>query len=311
MLLPPFAVGAFTLVELLVVIAIIAILMALLVPAVQKVRAAAALTQCQNNIRQMAIAMHGYHGDKKRFPTGVIVGAYNSVANSNLLSFHVYLLPYMGMTPLYQQFSLNAEYGYDAPANRPMWAVQVANYQCPASPTIQTDYVPETYNGTLGYTMHYYGSAGPHGTNPFTGAAYSSYGTSQGGEALQGVIGYNYSTRIKDITDGTSLTFMLGEVSWPKMGYYRTWIRGTYGDSDPTTTDRDTNCCRNVANAMSSTVYNGSNCNNTSFGSLHANGGANFALADGSVRYVAPDISMSTYMSLASRNGDEVIGADF
>jgi prepilin-type N-terminal cleavage/methylation domain-containing protein/prepilin-type processing-associated H-X9-DG protein len=315
-MLPNIRRQGFTLVELLVVIAIIAILMALLVPAVQKVRAAAVLTQCQNNIRQMAIAMHSYHAEKKRFPTGVIVGmttvgSSNTPENTNLLSFHVYLLPYMGMLPLYQQFSLNAAYGYDAPANRPMWAVQVANYQCPASTIIQTDYVPETYNGTIGYTMHYYGSAGPYGTNPKTGVAYSSYGSSQGGEALQGVIGYNYSTRIRDIIDGTSLTFMLGEVSWAKMGYYRTWTRGTYGDSDPTTTDRDTNCCRNVANAMSSTPYNGSNCNNTSFGSVHVGGGANFAMADASVRYLAPDISMATYLSLASRNGEEVIGSDF
>jgi prepilin-type N-terminal cleavage/methylation domain-containing protein/prepilin-type processing-associated H-X9-DG protein len=305
----------FTLVELLVVIAIIAILMALLVPAIQKVRAAAALTQCQNNIRQMAIALHNYHGVKKKFPTGVIVGktttSSGTVVNTNLLSFHVYLLPYMEMMPLYQKFTLDATYGYDSPLNRPMWAVQVANYQCPASTLIQTDYVPETYNGIAGFTMHYYGSAGPYGTNPKTGDPYASFGTSMGGEAQQGVIGFNYSVRIKEIIDGTSTTFMLGEVSWVKMGYYRTWTRGTYGSSDPNNYDRDTNCCRNVANAMSSTKYNGSNCNNTSFGSEHANGGANFAMADGSVRYLLPDVSMDTYMALASRNGEEVIGSDY
>jgi prepilin-type N-terminal cleavage/methylation domain-containing protein len=175
----------FTLVELLVVLAIIAILMALLIPAVQKVRADATLTQCQNNIRQMAIAMHSYHAEKKRFPTGVVVGTMvtssNTTVNTNLLSFHVYLLPYMGMTSLYQQFTLNATYGYDSPLNRPMWAVQVGSYQCPASAVIQTDYVPETYNGTLGYTMHYYGSSGPYGNNPKTGTPYASFGTSQGG----------------------------------------------------------------------------------------------------------------------------------
>ena len=89
------------------------------------------------------------------------------------------------------------------------------------------------------------------------------------------------------------------------------WPRGTYGDSNATDTDRDTNCCRNVTNAMSSTPYNGSNCNNTSFGSVHINGGANFAMADASVRYLNQDVSMSTYMALASRNGEEVLGNDF
>jgi prepilin-type processing-associated H-X9-DG protein len=104
---------------------------------------------------------------------------------------------------------------------------------------------------------------------------------------------------------------MLGEVSWLKMGYYRSWPRGTYGSSDPANLDRDTNCCRNVANAMGSTPYNGSNCNNTSFGSVHTTGGANFAMADASVRYITSDVSMATYLSLASRNGEEVLGNDF
>ena len=161
--------------------------------------------------------------------------------------------------------------------------------------------------------MHYYGNAGPYGTNPKTGQPYQLVQHVPGRRARPGnLIGFNYSTRIKDVTDGTSMTIMLGEVSWSKMGYYRTWTRGTYGSSDPNNLDRDTNCCRNVANAMSSTKYNGSNCNNTSFGSEHANGGANFAMADASVRYLdASEISMDTYMALASRNGEEVLGNDF
>ena len=123
--------------------------------------------------------MHSYHAEKKRFPTGVIVGA----TNTNLLSFHVYLLPYMGMQSLYMQFSLNDKYGYAGAANQPMWAVQVGNYQCPASMITQTDYVPETYKGTAGYTTHYYGSSGPKGTNPKTGQPYGFFGSSMGGEA--------------------------------------------------------------------------------------------------------------------------------
>jgi prepilin-type N-terminal cleavage/methylation domain-containing protein len=295
----------FTLIELLVVVAIIAILMALLVPAVQKVRAAAALTQCQNNIRQIAIAMHNYHAEHKSFPTGVKQGA------GNLLSFHVYLLPYMGEQPLYSKFNLTQI--YDSSTNMPLGLTPPPSYVCPVADQRETQYGSgEWSNGTPTKTHHYYGVAGPLGTNPKSGVAYTFLTTNQGNEATQGVlIMGSRGVRIKEIIDGTAYTFMLGEVSWSKANYYRIWSRGTYNDAIATL-DRDTTCCRNVANAMKSTPYNGAdNANNNSFGSEHAAIGANFAMADASVRFISAEISMNTYLSLASRNGDEVLGNDY
>src|SRR5215211_823513 len=96
---------AFTLIELLVVIAIIAILIALLVPAVQKVRAAAARTQCQNNIRQLAVALHSYHDVGKSLPPAVMMDA--SVADPANYNYNfgpnwvVLILPYIEQAPLY------------------------------------------------------------------------------------------------------------------------------------------------------------------------------------------------------------------
>src|ERR1051325_7778778 len=93
-----------TLIELLVVIAIIAILIALLVPAVQKVREAAARTQCQNNLKQMALALHNYHDNYKVLPAGCVM------STTNFLSFHVHILPFIDQTPLYAKFDKNTRY---------------------------------------------------------------------------------------------------------------------------------------------------------------------------------------------------------
>jgi prepilin-type N-terminal cleavage/methylation domain-containing protein/prepilin-type processing-associated H-X9-DG protein len=287
----------FTLIELLVVIAIIAILIGLLLPAVQKVREAAARAKCQNNLKQNALALHGYHDVNKVFPTGVKTGA------GNLFGFQVFILPFLEETNAYNALNFNAQ--YDNATNLAVGLVLIPTYQCPTATQLYTQYGSgEWSGGQMTYTMHYYGVAGPLGTNPATGTAYKTLTTDQGNEATQGILGMGSRVRISDIIDGTSNTLMLGEMSWTNANYYRVWTRGTYSDAQ----DRDTTCCRNVVNALKATPYDGSdNANNTSFGSEHTGNGANFALADGSVRWIGIDISMTTYLSLASYNGREPV----
>src|SRR6185312_13535046 len=95
--------GGFTLIELLVVIAIIAILIALLVPAVQKVREAAARTQCVNNLKQIGLATHGYHDANKKMPSNRTPNTYGYDINGSSWSWLSRILPYVEQGPLYTQ----------------------------------------------------------------------------------------------------------------------------------------------------------------------------------------------------------------
>ena len=121
----------FTLIELLVVIAIIAILIALLVPAVQKVREAAARMTCSNNLKQMSVGLHNMHSTRGSFPeAGVPL---------NQLGFHVYLLPFIEQEGLYKQFNLSTAGAYTINGRREFGQVRIAVYLCPSSTRLKPD----------------------------------------------------------------------------------------------------------------------------------------------------------------------------
>src|SRR5882757_460139 len=131
--------SAFTLIELLVVIAIIAILIALLVPAVQKVREAAARTQCINNLKNMGLAFHGYHDIKKALPPGAtgggsIVGGYPDSPGGWGSSWMVYLLPHIEQQSIFTKWDWTSHSGYVNANNRALTTgLSLALYRCPSS----------------------------------------------------------------------------------------------------------------------------------------------------------------------------------
>jgi prepilin-type N-terminal cleavage/methylation domain-containing protein/prepilin-type processing-associated H-X9-DG protein len=196
---------AFTLIELLVVIAIIGILISLLLPAVQKIREAAARLQCQNNLKQMGLALHNYHDSNQSLPPGYVAAMpYSDGATDTTpgWAWSAFLLPYLEQGPLYNsmRFNLPVEHAQNAAAVQTLVKV----YLCPSDLTPQSAFtVPDAFG------------------KPVALAAPSSYAACIGGDESDaagptglGVFYRNSRTRLTDITDGTSSTILVGERSW-------------------------------------------------------------------------------------------------
>jgi prepilin-type N-terminal cleavage/methylation domain-containing protein/prepilin-type processing-associated H-X9-DG protein len=299
---------AFTLIELLVVIAIIAILIGLLVPAVQQVRESAARANCESNMRQIVLAAHNYHDTYKHFPgnsqdEGGWDWNYQKTARS--WSWLARLLPFIDQAPLYTQANIDKNTLAQS-ATYITYGVPV--FFCPSDNALDLNPSLNRANlqGQPAATSNYKGVTGD--CWPYS-ATYANKGnlcnglTTGNGIFTRGDI--NKPMRIPKITDGTSGTFFLGE-DIPEIDAHCAWF---YANGSMATAAIPPN----IMKRPNGTLYDPYNDwpELYSFRSRHPNG-LQFAFADGSVRFISQSIPLTTYRALATINSSEVInGTDY
>jgi prepilin-type N-terminal cleavage/methylation domain-containing protein/prepilin-type processing-associated H-X9-DG protein len=308
----------FTLIELLVVIAIIAVLIGLLLPAVQKVRESAARSSCSNNIKQIALACHAYQDNNQGFlPVSAGAGYNYNPTSANCWSWMARVLPYVEQGNLYQACGIAT--GATINAAGANAAAPVKTFLCPSDQAINGQ--PRTDEANIGSSFNYGGPAKTVGQTNYKGVcgmnwAWGTYspvrdprtGNTNGLDAGDGIFyrsdgdpntGGHGKISLTMIKDGTSSTFMIGE-DIPALNVHCDWVFFNHA----------TGTCAIPLNSAMQTGQPGYNNptdwpNVYSFRSQHPNG-ANFAMADASVQYVSQTINLQLYRALATYNGGEI-----
>jgi prepilin-type N-terminal cleavage/methylation domain-containing protein len=292
---------SFTLIELLVVIAIIAILIGLLLPAVQKVREASSLLSCRNNLKQIGLAMHQYHDTQGSFPVGYYDPTpWPALDNGPGWGWGAYLLPYLEQNNLFQQIRFDLDVG--DPANAGIRATFLKIYSCPSDPSGSTTFVIND-GGSNSWTLargNYVACNGNDGVDDFTTPPHT-------GAFVRAIKGY----RVADITDGLSNTFFVGDRT-SKLSY-STWVGGPTGALNPFL-QAPGNFGAEVTLLMCHAGVTGPNTPGVfdadSTSSPHQLG-VPFLFGDGSVHFISNGIDIATWMALATRAGGEAINGDF
>ena len=331
----------FTLIELLVVIAIIAVLVGLLLPAVQKVREAAARMSCSNNLKQIALGYHNYHDVNGYFPPGAFAPPGAMIGNSNwangwhdpqnsccpwgIFSWSGLILPYVEQQNLYNQINFNVPaYSLNVPEDPRLspWA-PASGDRGPGNPTIPAGLpnagaVNPNINAANNMPKVYKcpsAQQGKFGT-PSTMKDYAlNYDgghlldenccperANRGGTAAYAGMGWvNSKIKIADVTDGTSNTMLVME----KANYSnQSWCSQGFGCNEFLWVHH-----QSQGMVTASEPPNYVTDNSRAAEGPHI-GGVMSSYVDGHVNLIPNSISMTTYMALGTRNGGEVVGGD-
>lgn len=298
-----------TLIELLVVIAVIGILIALLLPAVQMARESARRTQCQNNLKQIGLALENYHASHGIYPPASIraPGFLDNGRDEPRSTWTISILPYLDAAPLYTSYLPTVS--TDDPANSLLRETSVPTFLCPTDTGAEISFEPR-----LGVTY----KRGNYGASFGAG----SWGTDDWKETqYRGVMGQNASARHADITDGMSHTVLVAELriqtslrdnrgawAFPAAGSASVGLdcdsqcRGINGDSKSDWIP----FCDPMPGGLDCSFQNTPD-SNAGPRSRHGQG-ACLLFGDGSVRFVSENVSQTTLNAIFTSQGQEVAG---